>query len=164
MFTRSLRIRPRLIAAAAALALGGTGVYATTDVTGSLTVTATVSSTCQITGTGTTAFGSLNPLIGDNSQQNSTGLSFACSTGISPTLYITGTRALVGTGDNSTTIPVSFSYGGNTVGMTQNAGVSLGSGNSDGSSHAMNISTTVSSYSNAPADAYTGSFTVHLVY
>jgi spore coat protein U-like protein len=156
--------RPHLLVAAAALSLGLPVAHAT-DISGTLNVTASISAGCALTGTGTLGFGSVSPLAGSTATQASTGLSFACTTGINPSLYIVGNNYIAGTGGNSSTqIPIDFKYGAAPIGTDLGSAIALGSGNSDSSSHALTISATLSNYATAPADTYSGTFTVHLVY
>jgi len=131
------------------------------DATGTLNVSLAVDASCQITGTGSVTFGAFNALNTAAIATQSTGMSYACTTGTAPAFFITGDRHIVGA-NTASELPVLFMYNGQSVGETSSAAISLSSTN--GSVSPLSISAQVNNVNTAPADSYNGAFTVHLSY
>jgi spore coat protein U-like protein len=87
-----------------------TGPAFAATVTEPLTVSGTLVAACEVTGTPLLTFAALPPLASSAPAISDTGASLqvACSAGLTPSLYVTGTRAMVN-GGATVSIPFNLS-------------------------------------------------------
>src|SRR5579862_3340049 len=87
-----------LAGAVTSIALSG-GAGAVTTQTGNLTVSAALTSACSVSAAPAISFASFSTLAGvDQTANSGTSLQVACSAGLTPVMFVSGTRAMVDTG------------------------------------------------------------------
>jgi spore coat protein U-like protein len=91
-----LNFRMLVVAMTAAAALGGASIAQATILPNNMDVTATLQSACEVSNSGTIAFGNVVALAstGDQSVSNATGFKVACSTGLTPYIFSATSRVM----------------------------------------------------------------------
>jgi len=94
-----------LAAAVTSIALSGAASAVTTQ-TGNLTVSATLTSACSVSASPAISFASFSTLAGaDQTADSGTSLQVACSAGLTPVMFVSGTRTMV---DGGGLNPIAF--------------------------------------------------------
>ena len=94
-----------LAAAVTSIALSGAANAVTTQ-TGNLTVSATLTSACSVSASPAISFASFSTLAGaDQTADSGTSLQVACSAGLTPVMFVSGTRTMV---DGGGLNPIAF--------------------------------------------------------
>jgi spore coat protein U-like protein len=129
-----------LAAAVASIALSGVTGAATQ--TGNLTVSATLTSACSVSPSPSISFASFSTLAGvDQTADSGTSLQVACSTGLTPVMFVSGTRTMVdGGGGNPITFNLSLTAGA----IADDLAIAIGPATSfgltqDGAPHAVHL-------------------------
>src|SRR3984893_14614676 len=111
-----------LTAAVTSIALSGVAGAATQ--TGNLTVSATLTSACSVSAAPAINFASFSTLAGvDQTADTGSSLQVACSAGLTPVMFVPGTRTMVdGGGLNPITFNLSLTAGA----VTDNLAIAIG--------------------------------------
>ena len=127
-----------LAAAMASIALSGVTGAATQ--TGNLTVSAVLTSACSVSTAPAINFASFSTLAGaDQTADTGTSLQIACSAGLTPVMYATGTRTMVNAGGLS---PIAFNLSLTAGAAANDLAIAIGPATSfgltqDGAAHAV---------------------------
>ena len=148
-----------LAAAVASIALSGvTG--AVTQTTGNLTVSAVLTSACSVSAAPAISFASFSTLAGvDQTANTGTSLQVACSAGLTPVMFASGTRTMVdGLGLN----PIAFNLSLTAGAAADDLAIAIGPAASfgltqDGAAHAVVLYARVplANFASKAAGAYT---------
>jgi spore coat protein U-like protein len=127
-----------LSAAVAAIALSGVADAATQ--TGNMTVSAVLTSACSVSADPAISFASFTTLAGvDQTANSGTSLQVACSAGLTPVMYVTGSRTMVDTGGIN---PIAFNLSLTAGAAADDLAIAIGPATSfgltqDGAAHAV---------------------------
>jgi spore coat protein U-like protein len=147
-----------LAAAVASIALSG-GTGAATQ-TGNLTVSAVLTSACSVSAAPAISFASFTTLAGvDQTADTGTSLQVACSAGLTPVIYATGTRTMV---DGGGLNPIAFNLSLTAGATADDLAIAIGPATSfgltqDGAAHAVVLyaRVPVANFASRTAGAYT---------
>jgi spore coat protein U-like protein len=129
-----------LAAAVASIALSRAAGAAAVAVTGNLTVSATLTSACSVSTAPVISFASFSTLAGvDQTADTGTSLQVACSAGLTPVMFASGTRTLVDTGGIH---PIAFNLSLTSGAIADDLAIAIGPAISfgltqDGAAHAV---------------------------
>jgi spore coat protein U-like protein len=132
----------RLLAAAvASIALSGVADAAAVAVTGNLTVSATLTSGCSVSAAPVISFASFSTLAGvDQTADTGTSLQVACTAGLTPVMFVSGSRTMVDGGGNSIAFNLSLTAGAAANDMWIAIGPATSFGlTQDGAAHAVTL-------------------------
>src|ERR1700719_699820 len=104
--------------------IGLSGVAGAATATGNMTVSAALTSACSVSAAPAISFASFSTLAGvDQTADSGTSLQVACSAGLTPVMFVSGTRTMVdGGGLNPITFNLSLTAGA----VTDNLAIAIG--------------------------------------
>jgi spore coat protein U-like protein len=128
-----------LAGAVTSIALSGAAGAVTTQ-TGNLTVSATLTSACSVSPSPAISFASFSTLAGvDQTADSGTSLQVACSAGLTPVMFVSGTRTMV---DGGGLNPIAFNLSLTSGAAADDLAIAIGPATSfgltqDGAAHAV---------------------------
>ncbi|HVZ45626.1 MAG TPA: spore coat protein U domain-containing protein [Ramlibacter sp.] len=158
-----------LVAITAASALGAASTaFAAAPTSGDMSVSATLTSACEVQTSGSIDFGSVVALAstGDQAVSNATGLTVACSNGLSPSLYSATDRNMLNGADQLPfDLCVADCTGSNGMGASSDAATPIDI-TTDGSLHAVPLYARIKAadFKGLPAGAYSKTVTINVLY
>lgn len=156
-----------LLGLALAAALASTASFAFED-TGTLTVSAELTTACEVSAASSIDFGSFAALLstGDKTANSASTLQVACSNSATPTIYVSGTRSMA---NGANVLPFNLSLASGAA--ADDLGVDAASADTftltqDGALHDVVIYGMVAAtdFQALPSGSYTTDVTVHVVY
>ena len=126
--------------AAAVASIAFSGAAGATTATGNLTVNAVLTSACSVSAAPAISFASFSTLAGVDQQANTgTSLQIACSAGLTPVMYVTGSRTMVDAGGIN---PITFNLSLTAGAAANDLAIAIGPATSfgltqDGAAHAV---------------------------
>jgi spore coat protein U-like protein len=164
-FMTNFRILAGVLAAAAAL--GGASVAQATILPTNMDVTATLTSACEVSSSGTIAFGNVVALAssGDKLASNTTGFKVACSAGLTPYIFSATTRVM-DSGANTLAFDLCLAECTGTNGLAVGATTDALSITQDGSLHPVELHAriTAANFKAKPAGAYAKTVVISVEY
>jgi spore coat protein U-like protein len=156
-----------VLAALASLSMCGAAMAANADST--LTVSATLTTACEVSPTASISFGSFAALASTGDMTANSGSTFqvACSNSATPTIYATGTRSMVNGGTNLLPFNLSLTSGAASDDLPSDSGTaSTFTLTQDGSLHdvVLYAKTAAADFKGLPSGPYTTDITVSVVY
>jgi spore coat protein U-like protein len=154
----------------AAGAMGAVSLaHAATTANGSMDVSATLTSACEVSATGAAIdLGSVVALASTAAKEvsNASDFKVACTSGLSPVIYSTTTRAM---SDGTHSLPFALCLGGSCTGSNPLASTSTGDALPtavDGSLHPVALTAKIvpADFKTLPAGAYTATVTINVDY
>jgi len=135
MFAKQIGL---LAAAVASIAL--TGIAGAATQTGNMTVSAVLTAACSVSAAPAISFASFTTLAGvDQTADSGTSLQVACSAGLTPVMYVTGSRTMVDAGGLN---PIAFNLSLAAGAAANDLAIAIGPATSfgltqDGAAHAV---------------------------
>jgi len=129
-----------LAGAVASIALSGVTDAAAVAVTGNLTVSAILTTACSVSAAPAISFASFSTLAGvDQTADSGTSLQVACSAGLTPVMFVSGTRTMVDAGGLN---PIAFNLSLASGAAANDLAIAIGPAGSfgltqDGAAHAV---------------------------
>lgn len=156
-----------VVALAAAAVMGGASVAQATILPTNMDVTATLISACEVSSSGTIAFGTVGTLesTGDKLASNTTGFRVACSAGLSPYIF-SATARVMESGANTLAFDLCLTACTGTNGLAVGATTDALVINQDGSLHPVELHAriTAANFKASPPGVYAKTVVISVEY